>query len=158
MPDVEVSADGKSSTYTYGTTAPAPPATALVDRAVERMKDQLDPYDAARNLLTRWVEQDSSLRHLLPDALSDLEAREKRQPKRRTKKQESGVKVGDLALIASGMGQTFYRVRKVIADAAGNVTALTLSDSNSTNAGQPIPIQRITAVFANILNPQEDSR
>jgi hypothetical protein len=153
--NVEVSADGRSSTYNYGATGTAPSAAALVDRALERMSKELDPYDAARNLLTRWVEHDSTLRHLLTDALNDLEAREKRQMKRRTKQQASAVKVGDIALVATTIGPTFYRVRKVISDEAGNVKALALSDPNSTNTGQPVAIDRITAVFSNVLNPKE---
>jgi hypothetical protein len=155
MPDVESSPDGKSSTYHYGATSTAPTATDLVDRALERMSKELDPYDAARNLLTRWVEHDGSMRHLLSDALNDLEAREKRQMKRRTKPQVSAVKVGDIALIVTGMGPIFYRIRKVISDATGKTIALTLSDPNSANTGQPIEIGRIAAVFSNILNPQE---
>jgi hypothetical protein len=152
MPDnVAVSPDGQSSTYTYGTST-APSAAALVDRALARVSDQLDPYDAARNLLTRWAEQDSSMSHLLLDALHDLGAREKRQLKRRTKQQESAVKVGDFALIANGMGPAFYRIRKVTTDATGKVKALTLSDPNTANTGQPVAIGRITAVFSNILN------
>jgi hypothetical protein len=152
---VAVSPDGRSSIYDYGASGSAPTARALVDRALERMSKELDPYDAARNLLTRWVEHDGSMRHLLADALNDLEAREKRQMKRRTKQQGSAVKVGDLALITSTMGPTFYRVPKVITDEAGKVKALTLSDPDSTNIGQPVAIERITAVFSNILNPQE---
>jgi hypothetical protein len=152
---VEVSPDGLSSTYDYGASGTGPTATALVDRALGLMSKELDPYDAARNLIGRWCEQDSSISHLLLDAMTDLEAREKRQVKRRTKQRDSAVKVGDIAFIANSMGPIFYRVRKVIADAAGNVTALTLSDPNSTNTGQPIAIERITAVFSNILNSQE---
>jgi hypothetical protein len=116
------------------------------------MKDQLDPYDAARNLLTRWVEHDGSMRHLLSDALLDVDAREKRQMKRKKKPQVSAVKVGDLALIASTMGPIFYRVNKIVTDAAGKTIALTLSDPNSTNTGQPVAIERITAVIADALN------
>lgn len=163
MPDrVAVSPDGQSSTYDYGASGTGPTATALVDRALARMSDQLDPYDAARQLLTRWVEHDSSLSHLLPDALLEIEAREQRSEsqggkKRAAKQRESGVKVGDLALIASSMGPAFYRVVKVITDATGKVTALTLADLHRTtaNTGQPVAIERITAVIADVLNTQE---
>src|SRR5450759_304534 len=109
MPDnVSVSPDGRSSTYDYGATGTAPSAVELVDRALERMSKELDPFDAARNLLNRWVEHAGSMRHLLSDALNDLEAREKRQVKRGKKLPESAVKVGDVALVVTGMGPIFY--------------------------------------------------
>jgi hypothetical protein len=155
MPDVEISPDGKSSTFHYGATATGPSAAELVDRALERMSGELDPYDAARQLLTRWCEQDSTIATLLPNALIDLEAREKRQLKRRVKQQVSAVKVGDIALMASSMGPIFYRVRKVITDAAGKVTGLSLSDLGKDNTGQVVAIERITAVIADSLNAQE---
>jgi hypothetical protein len=80
---------------------------------------------------------------------------------RATKQQETVVNIGDIAFIASSLGPGFYRVDKIHVDAAGTVTALTLSDpihSSIGRSGQPAPIaiERITAVFANIFNPSQE--
>jgi hypothetical protein len=58
--------------------------------------------------------------------------------------------VGDIAYVASSFGPTFYSIAKVQVDEAGKVVALTFTESD-----HPAPIERITAVFANILNPTE---
>ena len=158
MPDGVISPDGRSSTYDYRASGKGPTATDLVDRALARMSDQLDPYDAARQLLTRWIEGDSSLSHLLPHVMDDLAAREKAQPKpdvSKTKRATKGPRVGDFAFIASGLGPTFLVIRKIHVDSAGKLTAVTLGDPNSTGTGQATPINRVTAIFSNILNTQE---
>jgi hypothetical protein len=45
--NVAVSPDGQSSTYSDGASGTAPSAVELVDRAVERMSEELDPFGAA---------------------------------------------------------------------------------------------------------------
>jgi hypothetical protein len=75
MPEVEVSPDGQSSTYHYGSHH-TPSLDALADRALERMAREPDPIAAAANLLMRWAEQDSTVNDLIPNLMFDyLEAR-----------------------------------------------------------------------------------
>jgi hypothetical protein len=156
--EIEVSPDGQSSTYRYGATTTKVSASGMVDHALHRMASELDPYGAAANLITRWCEQDSEMRLLLSDAIEELEAREKRHEKRKgrnAKQQGSSLKVGDIALMATGMGPAFYIVRKIVTDAAGRVTAVSLSDPGKDNAGQAVAIQRIAAIFSNVLNKEK---
>jgi hypothetical protein len=63
-------------------------------------------------------------------------------------------RVGDIAFVASSMGPTFYRIHRVHLNPAGEVTALTVSDPGRSNNSQAVAIERITAVFPNILNPE----
>lgn len=161
MPDnVEVSPDGRSSTYKYGGAPAAPSAAELVDRALERMSKEIDPFAAAGNLIERWCEQDSSLRHLLTDAMNELDAREKRTqveagPTKRSTRLAVGPRIGDFALMESGIGPSFYEIRKIHVDGKGRLFAVSLSAPGSPNIGQAIAIERVTAVFANILNAEE---
>jgi hypothetical protein len=156
---VAVSPDGRSSTYTYGADGPDLTAAKLVDRALERMSDQLDPFAAAGTLIRRWVEQDNSLQPLLAAAIDDLEAREARSQKQiaRSKRVPKGPapRVGDFALMVSGFGPTFFVVTKVNRDPKGKLTSLTLSGPGTGEVGPAVAINRIAAVFANILTTQE---
>jgi hypothetical protein len=72
MPDqVEVSADGRSSTYTYGKTTP-PQLDDLITRALDRMSAEPNPVTAAANLVVRWSESNSEVRDLIPPIVEEF--------------------------------------------------------------------------------------
>lgn len=71
---------------------------------------------------------------------------------------KSLVRPGDLAYVAgAGLGALpLFRITKVETDGDGNIVTYYLTESsNLAQPGDAVPAERVTAVFANILNAQE---
>jgi hypothetical protein len=67
---IEVSPDGQSSTYNYGSHS-TPTLDEFVDKAIARMADQPEPLKAAAILLQRWFEAGTLPSTVLPDLIFD---------------------------------------------------------------------------------------
>lgn len=75
-----------------------------------------------------------------------------------TRTKRPTIRPGDLAFVVNaGLGGLpLFRIVSTEFDADGNITTYYLADgANPQNQGEPVSAQRVTAVFSNILNPQE---